>query len=693
MSTPLNNAAKDNHNETVYVLHARPLRPGTDITETARYADDEWPLAPAAIQGQQRGLTLRFNTVTDVYQEALKKFAYTGLSGDLPFDEERPSIGTIVSHYYNLAVFLRWLTEHHKSPRLDGISEEILRSYQQYILTTYRSATRRNMLRSAVVFLWRYRCGLGPDALSFDPRLINGWKERYAAPAENTTPRIPEEVHSRLLIWSLRFVDNFAEDILQAISIWDRRRQRSAGASGPRGTALKNLQEFLAKSRKEHQPLPGVNGNLNTIALSRIIGCDRSVITRHIDQVSETISIVGVSDYAALGVDVTGHLEAAPWIEGVSLDPARDDSLTVLTQMLQAACYILVAFLSGMRDSEVKHLRTGCCQTHLGGDGQPYRWTVTSRAFKGEQDPTGVTATWVIGGPAARAISVLERVHQQRGHGHTDWLFAPVKTGPGTGSAGRGGNPAMTSAGSNRQLNRFIAWVNSYCDRRNRNDPIPDVDGKPWVLSTAQFRRTLAWYIARRPGGSIAGAIAYRHHSIQMFEGYAGTSESGFRAEVEAEEALARGEELLALIDRNEHTELAGPAAGEARRRLEAMQHNPAFLGTVSTDRHRFLRLITHNGPSVYPGKYVTCVYTKERALCRSASPDPEDVPDMSNCKPLTCRNVALTGENIKTWREELHKLDGILASPGLLPPALGARLTTRREKVASYLSRHQETQ
>lgn len=31
-----------------------------------------------------------------------------------------------------------------------------------------------------------------------------------------------------------------------------------------------------------------------------------------------------------------------------------------------------------------------------------------------------------------------------------------------------------------------------------------------------------------------------------MFEGYAGTSDSGFRAEVEAEQALARGEHLLA---------------------------------------------------------------------------------------------------------------------------------------------------
>jgi hypothetical protein len=54
-----------------------------------------------------------------------------------------------------------------------------------------------------------------------------------------------------------------------------------------------------------------------------------------------------------------------------------------------------------------------------------------------------------------------------------------------------------------------------------------------------------------------------------MFEGYAGTSDSGFRAEVESEQALARGEHLLAMIDAHEHYDLTGPAAEEAIRRLD----------------------------------------------------------------------------------------------------------------------------
>jgi hypothetical protein len=71
-----------------------------------------------------------------------------------------------------------------------------------------------------------------------------------------------------------------------------------------------------------------------------------------------------------------------------------------------------------------------------------------------------------------------------------------------------------------------------------------------------------------RSSGSIAGAIQYRHLSVQIFEGYAGTSDSGFRAEVESEQTLARGEHLLAMIGAHEHTHLAGPPAAEAERRL-----------------------------------------------------------------------------------------------------------------------------
>jgi hypothetical protein len=66
-----------------------------------------------------------------------------------------------------------------------------------------------------------------------------------------------------------------------------------------------------------------------------------------------------------------------------------------------------------------------------------------------------------------------------------------------------------------------VDWINAYCDTHGLPDHIPLVGGQRWHLTTVQFRRTLAWFIARRPGGVIAGAIQYRHQRVQMFEGYA----------------------------------------------------------------------------------------------------------------------------------------------------------------------------
>ena len=208
-----------------------------------------------------------------------------------------------------------------------------------------------------------------------------------------------------------------------------------------------------------------------------------------------------------------------------------------------------------------------------------------------------------------------------------------------TASAGPKSTEAerSTTARPTQWLNRFVGWVNDYCAAHNRIDGIPDIDCKPWHLKTSQFRRTLAWFIARRPGGAIAGALAFRHHAIQMFEGYAGTSESGFRAEVESEQALARGKQLVDLADTHQHTDITGPAADEAIRRLEHFALNAdGFAGDVISDDHRLKRLMKRHDPAIYPGTYVTCVYRHDKALCRRDSEIAGPTTELADCKPLT---------------------------------------------------------
>jgi hypothetical protein len=63
---------------------------------------------------------------------------------------------------------------------------------------------------------------------------------------------------------------------------------------------------------------------------------------------------------------------------------------------------------------------------------------------------------------------------------------------------------------------RFVAWVNADCqaNQRHHEQIPPDPSGRP--LAPSRLRRTLAWFIVRRPRGLVAGAIQYGHVQVQV---------------------------------------------------------------------------------------------------------------------------------------------------------------------------------
>ena len=75
--------------------------------------------------------------------------------------------------------------------------------------------------------------------------------------------------------------------------------------------------------------------------------------------------------------------------------------------------------------------------------------------------------------------------------------------------------------------------------------------------------------------------------------------------------------------------------------------------------------------------------FNPDQALClhrrRSSTPITAD------CKPLTCRNVALTTDNIAALQEGISGIDEHLRHR---PPLLQARLTDRRNSIAEFLAR-----
>ncbi len=231
--------------------------------------------------------------------------------------------------------------------------------------------------------------------------------------------------------------------------------------------------------------------------------------------IEEAAARVGVAYSAGMGIEITGRLDGKPWITDIERHNTTPLGLPVLSRLLMAAAYVIIGFLSGMRDSEVKHLRRGCLHIKRDADGNPYLWKVTNLAFKGEDETAGVMATWVVGEPVAQAIKILEQLQPPE----ADYLFSGLPHGPGSKKTAV--RSALCTGSTNLQLNDLVKWINNYCTTAGRTDGIPRVGKRVLTLKTSVFRRTLAWFIARRPGGVVAGALQYRHHSIQMFEGYA----------------------------------------------------------------------------------------------------------------------------------------------------------------------------
>ncbi|WP_194908949.1 hypothetical protein [Catenulispora rubra] len=686
MSTALSEPIGDDP----FVLRARRLRPGVLLQATARFSSPVWDLSPALLKENASALRLYFDTIPDRFQNAARRLFEALLSGPLPDGEIRPDIARIRQTFTGLKTFLVWLDARWLPERagLGHLTGEDLEAYVRHLLTVMPDRPRRRVtLRRQVRLLWHWRSALGPDALRFDPLMVDGWLETTGAHGrENSTARIPEPVLGALLAWALRFVDDFAEDILRAEQL--RRRLRApleqTGRLKP-GEAVARIRAALDEHVADDRPLPGRQGQLNRFYFAQLLRIERSHLTRPRCQaeIDTVIEKVGLTSTTCYDMTITARLNGRPWAAGIGTDHCEPYGLARLARTVQAAAYVIIAFLSGIRDCEIKHLQRGCLHIQRDADGNAYRWKVASLAFKGEIDIAGAPAVWTVGEPVARAVAVLETLQLP----DQTFLFARLHHSP---AYSRGLGQALSSAATNEQLNEFVAWITDYCRQTGRLDGIPLIDKRVFNLTTSQFRRTLAWFIARRPGGVIAGALAYRHHSIQMFEGYAGTSDSGFRAEVEAEQAITRGAVYMEMIEAHDHLDLAGPSAAEAAERLKDFGDRAQYQGRMALDRSRLLRIMKNNDPAIYPGEFVTCVHNAATALCEKAkNARAEGLPEHGGCLPLACRNVALTDENTRAWQRELHRIEERLNAGRALPPLLAARLTTRHAEISQFLARH----
>lgn len=295
------------------------------------------------------------------------------------------------------------------------------------------------------------------------------------------------------------------------------------------------------------------------------------------------------------------------------------------------------------------------------------------------KDPKGQPRgnPWIVHPLASKAVEVLERLH-------TSELLFPKTLRPKAirGTTQRPNartGTAQTAAKMTTDIAAFIGWVNDYCARHQRNDPIPkDADGN---ITGKRFRRTLAWHIVRRPRGLVAAAIQYNHISTLVTQGYSGNYHSGFPNELTMERWLERVEHLT---DIDQYLETGGHVSGPAAKQLRERTHQATakFQGRALPTRRQAEKLLADPSLQVFKGEGLHCVFDKAKALCTKT----EDVPNLGQCYSA-CGNIARTDDDILEVKTALERLP----QDRFAPPVRHHRVQQVAQHLTDIITSHED--
>lgn len=342
----------------------------------------------------------------------------------------------------------------------------------------------------------------------------------------------------------------------------------------------------------------------------------------------------------------------------------RFDVKTVAQEerMLQSAAYILCAYLTGMRDCEVQAMQRGCRSLTRSGDGMIVRHRIRSVAYKGKSSQ-GEPAEWITIEPVAKAIEVLERLSYRAASARGLTTLWPVLIA-------RSVSKDHLSAEIVRQLNRFRDHLNDLFGTPDM-PAVPNGPGdQPWRITTRQFRRTIAWHIANRPFGTIAGMIQYKHASVAAFEGYAGSSRSGFRAEVQNQRSLGQLDDLLTYFDeRQAGATLSGPAAARVAKTLDGISTELGPLPAMIADRGRLRTMLASLARTLHVGVLADCFFDPGTAAClKQATNVDGKMPLTALCQPTRCPNACITARHRPAWSRSAEDAKTLLKEKHLSP-------------------------
>lgn len=675
------------------------LAPKPGCAVTARFGDDRWDLTAVV---HRRGANYAIfdwgHAGTPHLRRIAKTLAYAKIN-DPAEGDARWKLST--AHTWLLCGFRRFASFMAEvgADRLDAVTPDMLDGY----VTAVNAEPVHAVVRASAInvprllHLYRDRLPAG-DAFGFEP--FRGRRRRDlvadsgTAGSENATPRVPEAVMGPYLAWALRYVEVFAPEIEAALvqsraeAATERARPPHPGGRGlPHEAKLAALTTYLERLRAEGRGLPGVDGSTARTEATKGWSDRRRATGDALAGVS--LSRIAHAVFGASGGPyrwVVAHQDVlVPWrallgTEGERARRDRPNSLAALLgeglsprtlvrelAMLQTACYVVIVYLSGLRDSEATSLRPGCIETTRRTDGAVHRHRIHGRLFK-HRDEVGEPVTWVVIEPIVRAVEVLERLHAIFGAGSGTPLLSGADFAAPDGRTARPANRATN-------MNRFREHIGRLAiaapDGVEVPPAVPLVDGAAWDFSPNQLRRTLAWYIVNQPFGMVAGAWQYKHAQIAVFEGYGGQRAYGFVDEVEREKLRRSLSLARELYEDRKAGRRSGAGGGAAAldRELDAIRD---ALGdgpgaAVEVDEARLLKRLRHVAIQLHSGLLNDCWYREELAACKPWQERPGQ-PTFARCEPHLCANSRIGPEHRPAWKTGYDNADALLRQRRTLP-------------------------
>jgi integrase len=695
------------------VLPAHRVRPGTPASALPRLRDNIWQLSYLDHLDTASSLTFSWWDVPGALRASLKRLAYAVLNLPAPAvllerkaTSTRPTLSasSVLKMLRAWRDFARWLDER-QVHQLQDVDRTLLEEYGQLVTTQARAVRQNRRELYELTRAWAY----APFLLPCDQLVMPPWEDEGSAISDffNTEDLDDGECESAvihpatmspLLVWALRLVTDLAPDILAAYQEWRRLDANTAAATTPEG--YDRLRDYVGQLRDSGRSFPTFAGRQRAAIQRRygrpplarryvagVLGISLRTIDNLMHREPDLLHGLDFGDGAPLGVPVTARISGRPWT--AAIDHADAVGLAV---HLATAAMITTAYLSGMRPAEVLHLRRGCARREERADGT-IRHTLTGRHFKnvlgpdGRPAPTGVVRPdpWVVTELVARAVAVLEELSDD------DLLLPRSLSANARDRDADHRGPAITPEVANHRIQLFTVWANQTAARLGRpHETIPPDLAGP--VTMRRFRRTVAWFIYRQPGGRIALGLQYGHVGRTLAAASGGRTQQDMLEVLDFERQLALADTLTEASDRLTTGEgVSGPAAD--RYVAAAHEFGARYTGGFAT-RAQLRALMNNPRLQVYedPDALLTCNHDPYKALC---DPDhghgtPRRTPSFDRCH-TACGNISRTDTHIERARQEAERLRGEIAD-GLNPAPLAKRLSQRVETLEGIIHQHQTT-